>query len=80
MGLSKITRRAGIKNMTVAIETTIPFASDNPISAPIDSVISISAASPATVVRELDRISGSPFVSAVTVAVFASSPLSLSSI
>ena len=38
------------------------------------------AASPATVVRELDRISGSPFVSAVTVAVFASSPLSLSSI
>lgn len=46
MGLSKITRRAGIKNMTVAIEMTIPFASDNPISEPIDSVISISAAKP----------------------------------
>ena len=80
MGLSKITRSAGIKNMTVAIEMTMPFASDNPISAPIERVISISAASPATVVRELDKISGRPFVSAVTVAVFASSPLSLSSI
>ena len=71
-GLSKRTRRAGMKNTTVKRLATMLLPRDRPISTPIGIVIRSNEPRPAMVVRALEQISTIPFERARAVASFAS--------
>ena len=76
--ISPLNRRinAGIRNSTVTRLMTIPFASTNPKSRPMENRISISTINPTMVVAPLARIEDREFRMACTMASSAGSPFS----